>query len=200
MLWWWKYIALLGGLCWLLTSADHAAPDGHSQLSAVISKASRQSHDRLVNHVRSWVETQDDAVREHFESYLKARTASSLVASIETALDWLLWLYRIIVPIMLLGKLSSGRASGPSPSSSSDLPAAAGARRPARLDVAEEPAAERAGGPVTTTSLPAEEEERRRLRLAVALRTLEVGGGHDEMNSKLSVAGFTPNTPCFSSE
>ena len=189
----WKYGALLGVLFyvvlkepadpidgrvrWPQPTCSHALTlslrsfDGQpTALTTLVHKASRRSHLRLVSHLESWLETQDDAIREDFVRYIKQRTASSLVASVEWCLDWVLWTYMIVVPIMVIGKLS--KMSRGSPSSS--LPADA---RPTRLEVVDLDGPEVAPTTTTTTtttttSSPAE-ERRRRARLAAALCDLQ---------------------------
>jgi len=210
----WRYGALLGVLFYVVLKepADHSI-DGQptTTLTTLVHKASRRSHDRLVSHVESWLETQDDAIRQSFVVYLKGSTASSLVASVEWCLDWVLWAYKIVVPIMVIGKLSemSGGRTRRSPSSSEPADA-----WPTRLEVvdldgpeaaAPAPAPATTTTTTTTTSSPAE-ERRRRARLAAALRDLQADGDGERTTRKpkhhsaLLSSPESVSTPSISSE
>lgn len=70
-----------------------------------MTSASRGSHARLVGHIDSWVMAQEEAVREHFVRHMARKTPSQLIATFERVLDWLLWAYKVALPLLALGKL-----------------------------------------------------------------------------------------------
>jgi len=100
----WKYGAVAAA--WSLLVCGFAArSEPSSSIVSLMTKASRGSHARLVGHIDSWVMAQEEAVREHFVRHMARKTPSQLIATFERVLDWLLWAYKVALPLLALGKL-----------------------------------------------------------------------------------------------
>ena len=108
----WKYtvVVVVFGLVYLRrgTGGAELGSIPSNSVSTVVRGASRESYDRLVRHVEGWVSLQNEAVREDFVGYMKGKAVRPVVAWLERVLDWVLWGYKIAVPLMVLGKLSGG--------------------------------------------------------------------------------------------
>ncbi len=102
----WKYGAVAAAWSVLVCGfAASSSEPSSSIVSQAMTNASRGSHARLVGHIDSWVMAQEEAVREHFVRHMARKTPSQLIATFERVLDWLLWAYKVALPLLALGKL-----------------------------------------------------------------------------------------------
>lgn len=66
-------------------------------------------HRQLVNHVEQWLRTQDDDTMNHFIHFMEGKKKSVFVRRVEWVVDWVLGLYKVVGPIVILSLLSGWR-------------------------------------------------------------------------------------------
>ena len=66
-------------------------------------------HRQLVNHVEQWLRTQDDDTMNHFIHFMDGKKKSVFVRRVEWVVDWVLGLYKVVGPIVILSLLSRWR-------------------------------------------------------------------------------------------
>ena len=104
-----RYIQSFTTMLYMKYDSTSNTVDEHQQRVTSTLLAVSTEHRQLIGQVDQWLRTQDEEIVDDFIQFMDGKRKSRVVTWVEWGVDWLLGLYKVVAPLMILSLLSGWR-------------------------------------------------------------------------------------------